>query len=74
MRKEIINWRIWALGILSMISLICIVSEPAENEAWWSAFIISKGIGFATAYLVYRLASYWEKRNLIPELDEDEEV
>lgn len=33
-----------------------------------------KGIGFATAYLVYRLASYWEKRNLIPELDEDEEV
>lgn len=74
MRNEILNWRIWVIGIMSMVSLICIVSEPAENETWWSAFIVSKGIGFATAYLVYKLASYWEKRNLISELNEDEEV
>lgn len=74
MRNEILNWRIWVISILSMFSLICIVSEPAGDETWWSVFFISKAIGFATAYLVYRLATYWEKRNLIPELDEDKEV
>lgn len=74
MKSGIMNWRIWIIAILSMIALICIVSEPAENETWWRVFIILKAIGFATAYLVYRLAKYCEKINLIPELDEDKEV
>ena len=74
MRKEILNWRMWVMAILTMVSLVCLVSEPIDNETWLSIFIISKAIGFITAYLVYRLASYWEKRNLIPGLDEDEEV
>ena len=48
--------------------------RASGKEAWWSAFIISKGIGFGTAYLIYRLVTYWSKKGLIQDFNEDEEV
>lgn len=74
MRNEILNWRLWVISILAMVALICIVSEPANDETWFMDFFVSKSIGFGTAYLTYRLARYWEKNNLISISDEDEEV
>ena len=64
----------WAISILAMTALICLVSEPADNETWFKDFFVSKCIGFGTAYLTYRLATYWEKNNLISISDKDEEV
>jgi hypothetical protein len=45
MKTDILNWRMWLIGALAMVSLICIVSEPIDDETWWSSFFISKGIG-----------------------------
>lgn len=74
MKTDILNWRMWLIGTLAMVSLICIVSEPIDDETWWSSFFISKGIGFGTAYLIYRLVTYWSKNGLIQDFNEDEEV
>lgn len=74
MKADILNWRMWVIGILAMTSIICLASEPTGQETWWCEFIISKCIGFGAAYLTYRLAAYWERNNLISISDEDEEV
>lgn len=75
MKKDFFNWRMSVIGILSMLTIVCIASEPEDNETWFTVFITSKIIGLAIGYLVYRLASYWGKKNLIPKLNnEDEEV
>lgn len=43
MKTDILNWRMWLIGALAMVSLICIVSEPIDDKTWWSSFFISKG-------------------------------
>lgn len=74
MRKPIMNWRIAAIYLLGIIALICFVSEPVSDDTWYRDFFISKSIGAATAYAIYRLVKYWESKNLLPEWNLDEEV
>lgn len=74
MKPDILNWRMWVIGILAATALICITSEPANEDTWWLSFFVSKSIGFGAAYLTYRLVAYWEKKKLISISDEDEEV
>lgn len=74
MRKIISNWRIAVMCLLGAIALICILSEPTNESTWFMGFFISKSIGVALAYILYRFARYWESKHLLPELDFLKEV
>ena len=41
---------------------------------WTIVFVVSKSVGFAAGYAVYRLLVLWEKQGKIQVLDDDEEV
>lgn len=64
------------LYLLAIVSIVCILSEPVE-ENWLTLFFVSRSIGFATAYLLYKLWKRWEKdfyfRKFIQWLDKDVE-
>ncbi|EJX00300.1 membrane protein [gut metagenome] len=51
--------KLTTLIILLTVSLICVLSEPADNENWFLIFISSKIAGIVTAYVFYRLAKHW---------------
>lgn len=74
MRNIISNWRIAVMCLLGTIALICIVSEPTNENTWFRDFLIAKSIGTASAYILYRTARYWEIKHLLPELDFLKEV
>lgn len=58
------------VGILGTISLLLMCSEPANEETWFEAFFISKGIAFLLGYISYRLFNYWESKGLLPDIEE----
>lgn len=60
------------LGVLGCICLILIVSEPADEEKWFTQFFIVKGLGFSIGYVIYRLFSHWDARGLLPEIKDDD--
>lgn len=70
--KALLNWRYYILGILGMLTILGIFSEPLpESEHWYRDMFISKVIGFGCGYLFAKLVQYWESRNAIPELSEE---
>lgn len=60
-----------SVGILGTIALILMCSEPANEETWFEAFFISKGIAFLLGYISYRLFTYWESKGLFPDMDDE---
>lgn len=74
MRKSVMNWRMAVIFLLCTVAVLCIFSEPVNDETWYRDFFISKSIGAATAYCIYKLVKYWESKKLLPEWDLDEEV
>lgn len=69
MDKESIykNLRAGIIGLLASIGLILNVSEPAEQEAWFRVFFISKVAGLGLWWICYKLTNYWEQNGLLPE-------
>lgn len=69
--KALLNWRYYVLLLLAFVTTFGVFGEPSDEvTSWFGVFIISKSIGFSAGYVIYRLASYWRRNNLIPELDE----
>lgn len=62
------------VGILGTITFILMCSEPANEETWFEAFFISKGIAFLLGYISYRLFTYWESKGLLPDMDDEEKL
>lgn len=61
------------IGLLVMGGLILIVSEPAEQEAWYRVFLTSKLAGFSLWGISALLFKRWESKGLLPkEFTEDE--
>lgn len=53
------------LFALGFIALIGIFSEPEpalDMTRWTIVFVVSKSVGFAAAYALYRLLVLWENR------------
>ena len=73
MKKIILNWRMAVISLLVTAALICKISEPINENTWLRDFFISKSIGAAIAYTLYRLVRYWIDKNLLPKLDFFEE-
>ena len=63
MNKTISTIRISILIALSLVAVVGIFSEPtAEADgAWFLDFFLSKGIGTAACYGVYKLYTKWSK-------------
>ena len=63
------------LFVLGFIAIIGIFSEPEpalDTARWTTVFVVSKSVGFAAAYALYRLLVLWEKQGKIQVLDDDE--
>lgn len=63
------------LFVLGFIATIGIFSEPEpalDTARWTAVFVVSKSVGFAAAYALYRLMVRWEKEGKIQVLDDDE--
>ena len=58
------NWRIHVLFVLAITALFLIIGECDDT----STFLITKGIGFSLAYIIYRLGKYWNAKGKINEL------
>lgn len=71
MLKVITNYRYWALLVLAAIALYGIFAVPDDTlpAFYWTYVLLStKIIGFATAYLIFRLYRRWERKGTIDEL------
>ncbi len=68
MKELVLNWRVAVLAVLSALCLICMVSEPAENTNWLLVLCLSKVAGIAFGYASYKLFTYWDKRNQLPDI------
>lgn len=59
MKKLVFDWQIWVIMLFALIACIGIFSEPADTDNWFFVFVISKAVGFASAYITYRLIVRW---------------
>lgn len=69
MKTSVFNWHTWAIGSLVFLNVMNIFSELSNQNAWYMIFIISKIVGFSSAYLLYRLVGYWEKKGVLTEIN-----
>lgn len=70
MMKAILNWRYYVLLIIGFVACVGIFGVPDDSLSdlrWTMSLLISKGIGALAGYVFYKLITYWEVRNLIPE-------
>lgn len=70
MAKQI---RMGVIGILAMVGLVLIASEPDPDLDWSSVMFWKTIAGFALWGLTYLLHQYWNKRGLLPEEDYEDE-
>jgi hypothetical protein len=66
MKKLLLNWRLYLIGILFCIAIFCLFSEPLNNSEYWiELFIGSKVLAFLMGYIAVKLTNYWERKGLI---------
>lgn len=66
MKKLLLNWRLYLIGILFCIAIFCLFSEPVSNSKYWTELLIgSKVLAFLIGYIAVKLTNYWERKGLI---------
>lgn len=73
MKKVITNYRYWLLlivGFVAMCGTFAVPDGALPLLSWLWVLVSTKAVGFAAAYLWYRLIKRWEDRGTIPELIE----
>lgn len=58
------NWRVHVLTILVMVAAVFILGNCDDM----GYLLLTKGIGFGVAYIIYRLGKYWNAKGKINEL------
>ena len=58
------NWRVHVLTILVMVAMFLLLGD-CEDMGY---LLLTKGIGFGVAYIIYRLGKYWNAKGKINEL------
>lgn len=62
------------IGILGIISFLLAIAEPSNEESWFMAFCLSKGLAVILGLTAYKLHCAWHAKGLLPNMDwEDEE-
>jgi hypothetical protein len=71
MKKLLLNWRLYLIGILFCIAIFCLFSEPISTSKYWTELLIgSKVLAFLTGYIAVKLTDYWERKGLIEKIFE----
>ena len=66
MKKILLNWRLYLIGVLFCIAIFCLFSEPVSNSKYWVELLISsKVLAVLIGYIVIKLTNYWERKGLI---------
>ena len=66
MKKLLLNWRLYLIGILFCIAIFCLFSEPVSNSKYWTELLIgSKVLAVLIGYIAVKLTNYWERKGLI---------
>lgn len=66
MKKLLLNWRLYLIGILFCIAIFCLFSEPISTSKYWTELLIgSKVLAVLIGYIVVKLTNYWERKGLI---------
>ena len=71
MKKAFLNYRYYVMiivGLVVTLGLFRIPNESMPLMRWAWMLLVSKSIGFGAGYGLYRLVTYWESKNLVPEL------
>lgn len=63
---------LFALGFIATFGIFSEPEPALDMTRWTIAFVVSKSVGFAAAYALYRLLVLWEKQGKIQVLDDDE--
>lgn len=58
------NWRVHVLTILVMVAMFLLLGDCDDM----GYLLLTKGIGFGVAYIIYRLGKYWNAKGKINEL------
>ena len=58
------NWRVIVLAVLVMVAAVFILGDCDDM----GYLLLTKGIGFGVAYIIYRLGKYWNAKGKINEL------
>lgn len=58
------NWRVIVLAVLVMVPAVFILGDCDDM----GYLLLTKGIGFGLAYIIYRLGKYWDAKGKINEL------
>jgi len=66
MKKLLLNWRLYFIGILFCVAIFCLFSEPISNSKYWTELLIgSKVLAFLISYIAVKLTKYYESKGLI---------
>lgn len=66
MKKLIFNWRIYVIGVVLSLGIICLFGEPINaSNNYNELFIGSKILAFILLAIGARLTSYWEEKGKI---------
>lgn len=63
---------LFALGFIATFGIFSEQEPALDMTRWTIVFVVSKSVGFAAAYALYRLLVLWEKQGKIQVLDDDE--
>lgn len=58
------NWRVHVLTILVMVAIFLLLGDCDDM----GYLLLTKGIGFGVAYIIYHLGKYWNAKGKINEL------
>ena len=58
------NWRVIVLTVLGMVAAVFILGDCDDM----GYLLLTKGIGFGIAYIIYRIGKYWNAKGKINEL------
>lgn len=71
MKKVFLNYRYYVMMIIGFVVILGVFSIPVENTSlikWVCMLLVSKSIGFGSAYILYKIVNNWDSKNLVPEL------
>ena len=71
MKKAFLNYRYYVMIIVGLVVILGLFSIPNENLSlmrWAWMLLVSKSIGFGSAYILYKIVNNWDSKNLVPEL------
>lgn len=68
--KLLTNWRNYVLLALALAAMVFLFCDPTATNVgkWFAEFAVTKLLALAFGYAYWRLFTYWDNRNELPEI------